>query len=489
MIIRTLYARLAITLALTLGIAGLIYAVFIFAAVQENLRHADQSLNRNLAKTLVAERNLVRENELDEQALKETFQAYMNVNPSIEIYLLDLSGKILSYSADPKRVHRTHVDLGPIHEFLKENAMFPILGDDPRSPDRQKVFSVTPIPSTANAKGYLYVILRGEQYDREEQFARDKELLYLSGWVIGIALGVSLLIGLLVFYPLTRRLRRLSARIDDFRKSGFTTPPDIAPREGDELNQLEGNIQLMAQQIVRQFELLSQQDTQRRDLFASLSHDLRTPLATLHGYLETLQLKSSELPPEERERYLDRALQFSNRLKALVDELFELAKLDAIQDALQTEPFSLPELVQDVLQQFEPAAEKAGVKLRMQGDTDLPFFDGNIGMMQRVFENLVSNALRHVEKGDSITISLRAAGPCAEVAVTDTGCGIESAELGKIFDPLYQVNNSHRGGEHSGLGLAIVRRILELHGSDIHVSSEIGQGTSFSFLLNTSPKA
>jgi len=485
MIVRTLYARLATTLAFTLGFAGLIYALFIFAAVQEDIRHADQSLNRSLAKTLVAERNLVRENELDEQALKDTFQAYMNVNPSIEIYLLDLSGKILSYSADPKRVHRTHVDMVPVRAFLKENAVFPILGDDPRSPDRQKVFSVTPIPSAAHAKGYLYVILRGEEYDKEEQFARDKELLYLSGWVIGIALGVSLLIGLLVFYPLTRRLRRLSAQIDAFRRSDFKTPPDISPEAGDELNQLEGNIQLMAQQIVRQFEQLSDQDTQRRDLFASLSHDLRTPLATLHGYLETLQLKASGLESEEREKYVARALQFSDRLKDLVDELFEMAKLDSIQDAPHSEPFSLPELVQDVLQQFEPAAEKAGVRLHMSGDTELPFFNGNIGMMQRVFENLVSNSLRHVERGDSITISLCAADQHIEVTVSDTGCGIDSAELNKIFDPLYQVNNTHRGGEHSGLGLAIVRRILELHGCDIRVTSEPEVGTSFIFLLKT----
>lgn len=485
MILRSLYARLAAVLALTLGFVGLVYALFIFAAVQKNIQHADQSLNRDLAKTLVAERNLVRENELDEQALKETFQAYMDVNPSIEIYLIDLSGNILSYSADPGRVHRTHVSLKPIHDFLKEGAMFPILGDDPRAAERQKVFSVTPIPSAAHAKGYLYVILRGEQYDRVEQFARDRELLYLSGWVIGLALGVSLLIGMLVFYPLTRRLRRLSAQIDTFRKSDFKALPDISPAAGDELNQLEGNIQLMAEQIVRQFEQLSELDKQRRDLFASLSHDLRTPLATLHGYLETLELKSASLGPEVRKEYLARALQYCNRLRDLVDELFELAKLDAIQVAPHSEPFSLPELVQDVLQQFEAAAEQAGVRLQMQGDTELPFFDGNIGLMQRVFENLVANALRHVKRGDSISISLDALDQGIEVTVSDTGCGIDSKELNNIFDPLYQVNNSHRGGEHSGLGLAIVRRILELHDSDIRVTSETGLGTSFSFLLKT----
>jgi len=487
MIIQTLYAKLAVTLALALGFAGLIYALFVFSTVRENILHADQSLNRNLAKTLVAERNLVRENELDEAALKTTFQAYMDVNPSIEIYLLDLSGKILSYSADPGRVHRTRVDLKPVHMFLKKDAMFPILGDDPRSAHRQKVFSVTPIPSVTNPKGYLYVILRGEEYDREEQFARDKELLSLSGWVIGIALLVSLIMGLAIFYTITRRLRMLSTKIDTFRSSGFHTVPEISVKSGDELDQLESNIQLMAQQIVSQFDQISKQDAQRRDLFASLSHDLRTPLATLHGYLETLQLKASGLRSEERDGYLARALKSSNRLKMLVDELFELAKLDAIHDGLQTEPFPLPELVQDVLQQFEPAAEQAGVKLHMVGDTDLPFFDGNIGMMQRVFENLISNALRHVDKGDDITIATKEENHHLEITVSDTGCGIDHCELNKIFDPLYQVNNEHRGGEHSGLGLAIVKRVLELHGSDIHVTSELGEGTAFKFLLKTDP--
>jgi len=484
---RTLYARLAVTLTLTLGLTGLMYALFIFIAVQKNTQHTDQALNRNLAKTLVAERNLVRENELDKQALKETFQMYMDVNPSIEVYLIDLSGKILSFSADPGRVQRTHVDLGPIHAFLRENAMFPILGDDPRSPDSHKVFSVTPIPSATNANGYLYVILRGEQYDKVEQFARDKNLLYLSGWVVGIALIISLLIGLLVFYPLTRRLRRLSTQIDTFRKSDFKTPPSItlSTAAGDELNQLENNVHLMAKQIAQQFEQLSEQNVQRRDLFASLSHDLRTPLATLHGYLETMQIKASELTTETRETYVSRALKFSNRLKLLVDELFEMAKLDTFQTAPHIEPFSLPELVQDILQQFETTAQQANIQLQMQGDTALPFVDGDIGLIQRLFENLVSNALRHVNSGGSIVIALRALNGQIEVQVSDTGCGIESKELDKIFDPLYQVNNSHRGGDHSGLGLAIVHRILELHGSSIAVTSEVGQGTTFTFALST----
>ena len=201
--IHSLYMRLALTLTLALGLVGLIYAVFMFTTVQKNTQYAEQLLNRNLAETLVAERNLVHENELNKEELQDMFMDYMSVNPSIEIYLLDLEGKILSYSADPWQVKRKYVSLKPIQNFLKENALFPVLGDDPRSLERQKVFSVTAIPMTNKPSGYLYVILRGEQYDAMEQLARDKELLHLGAWVVGFALLIGLIVGLLVFYPIT----------------------------------------------------------------------------------------------------------------------------------------------------------------------------------------------------------------------------------------------------------------------------------------------
>jgi len=482
--IHTLYARLALTLTLALGLVGLIYGVFMFTTVQENTQYAEQLLNKDLAKTLVNERNLVHENALDKQALKDMFMAYMTVNPSIEIYLLDLDGKVLSYSADPGQVKRDHVSLQPIDAFLHQSATFPLLGDDPRSLDRQKVFSVTPIPMTDKPSGYLYVILRGEQYDAVEQFAREKELLYLGAWVVGIALFIGLIVGLLVFYPITRRLRKLSKQVDIFRQNEFKVLPDFQVSEGrDELSQLERNVAEMAKQTVQQFEQISEQDTKRRDLFASLSHDLRTPLAALHGYLETLQIKSRSLNEEQRNEYTERAIKFSNRLKNLIDELFEMAKLDTLDTAPHIEPFALPELVQDMLQQYESSAQDINVLLQMQGDTTMPLVEADIALIQRVFENLLGNALRYVQVGDVITISLEKHDNYVKVVVADTGIGMEEQVLTHIFEPLFQVNNSHRGDEHSGLGLAIVKRILELHHSSIQVHSKLNLGTQFTFKL------
>ncbi len=483
--IHSLYMRLALTLILTLGVVGLIYAVFMFTTVQKNTQYAEQILNRDLAKVLVNERNLVHENELNKEEMQDMFMDYMSVNPSIEIYLLNLEGEILSYSADPWQVKRTHVSLAPIQEFLQENASFPVLGDDPRSEDKQKVFSVTPIPMTDNPSGYLYVILRGEQYDAVEQLARDKELLHLGAWVIGIALLIGLVVGLLVFYPITRRLRLLSKQVNDFRQHDFKSEPVFSISEGkDELSQLENNIALMAQQIVQQFAQISEQDVKRRDLFASLSHDLRTPLAALHSYLETLEIKANSLDDTQRAGYTSRAIKFSHRLKHLIDELFEMAKLDTLDTAPHIEPFALPELVQDMLQQYETSAQKVGVSLVMQGDTEMPLVNADIALIQRLFENLLGNALRHVHAGDTISVLLTKHSEYVKIAIADTGCGIEEDALKHIFDPLYQVNNAHRGGEHSGLGLAIVKRILELHQSQIQVQSTAGVGTTFTFKLS-----
>jgi len=239
----------------------------------------------------------------------------------------------------------------------------------------------------------------------------------------------------------------------------------------------------MAKQTVQQFEQISEQDTKGRDLFASLSHDLRTPLAALHGYLETLQIKTRSLNDEQRNEYTLGAIKFSNRLKNLIDELFEMAKLDTLDTAPHVEPFALAELVQDMLQQYTSSAQNIGVSLVMEGDTSMPLIKADIALMQRVFENLLGNALRYVQAGDAITIALEKHDHYVKVLVADTGCGMEEKVLAHIFDPLFQVNNIHRGGEHSGLGLAIVKRILQLHHSDIHVQSKLNTGTQFTFKL------
>lgn len=483
--LRTLYAKLAISLTLLLVVVGLLYALLSTSAMRHYLLEVNQQLNHDLARNLVADRNLVAQGRLDEEALKETFRQYMVINPSIEIYLLDLQGKILSYSADPGKVKRNHVSLGPIKEFLQGDR-YPVLGDDPRSHDRRKPFSVTPVPSEKNPQGYLYVVLRGEEFDSVEEVIHESHLLRVSSWAVAGSLGFGLLAGLIIFRILTRRLHRLGAIMDGFYASKFSAYQPYAHDERaatDEVDRLGAAFDRMAERIVAQLRELEQKDNLRRELVAHVSHDLRTPLASLHGYLETLKLKDTALTAKQRAEYLSVALRQSDRLTRLVGELFELAKLDAKQTLPKLEPFAPAELVHDVVQKHQLRADENRIRLTVAPFQDVPFVSADIALIERVLENLLENALAHTSAGGEVTFTLRAEEDMVVISISDTGCGIPPEDAARVFEPFYQVDAEDRGGAKAGLGLAIAKRIVELHEGDIRVDSVPGSGATFSFRL------
>jgi two-component system OmpR family sensor kinase len=221
-------------------------------------------------------------------------------------------------------------------------------------------------------------------------------------------------------------------------------------------------------------------------MVANISHDLRTPLTTMRGYLETLQLKHANLSVAEQQQYLQTALSYSERLGRMVEELFELARLDSCESVVFSESFSICELVQDVTQKFKLRAREKSIQLKADLNPEAPPVYGDIAMMQRVLENLLENGIRHTPAGGSIQIGVVVQSRSVVVQVTDTGCGISAEDVPQIFERFYQ-KDKNRSGESAGLGLAIVKRILELHGSSINVSSELKKGTTFSFRLPTGP--
>ena len=485
MLPRTLFAKLALSLMLLLAGIGLMYVLLSASMTRHYQQEFVQSLNRDLAAKLVIGRKLLRDGVLDKQALKDTFHHYMMVNPDIEIYLLDEAGRILSYSADPGQVKRDSVDLEPVKAFFA-GAAFPLLGDDPRSFERRKVFSATRLALEDGSPAYLYVVLRGQEYERIEELFQHNFLWQLSGAALFASLVTGLIFGLILFRLLTRRLNRLAGLMRRFSESDFSEPvrwPDD-PRRRDEIESLGESFNRMAARIQEQIDTLKKQDNLRRELVANVSHDLRTPLAALHGYIETLQLKADAFDADTRSAYLETALQHSKRLTRLVDELFELAKLDASDAPLHSESFAIAELAQDIIQKFRLQAQQKGVELALDSDDNLMFVQGDIAMIERVLVNLISNALQHTPQGGRITVSLRREAQGVRVQVEDTGSGIPEQDLPKIFERFYRGDNGARSGNHAGLGLAIARHIVRLHGGEIEVSSEAGKGTRFSFSLS-----
>lgn len=486
--LHTLSGRLALLLFCTLVAVVAGYGVLTFRGSQAHLDEANQKLNRDLARYLVEANKLARGDEVNRRALAKLFANLMSVNPNIEIYLLDEDGTILTYSAADERVKRRAVQLAPVREFLAGGSMFPLMGDDPRDPSRLKVFSAAPIPPQGTPEAYLYVVLSGEEYESIADMLAESRLLRTRLFAVLLS-AVLLLAWFLLFWSITRRLRQLNRRVEQFRRATLAAPaPDSQSITvvGDEIDQLDVTFAQMAQRIAEQVDDLKQTDQLRRELIANVSHDLRTPLTALHGYLETLMIKGAELSPAQQREYLETAARSSQRLNKLVAELFELAKLESRAAPLEPEVFSLADLVQDVVGEFQLVAEQNGVRLRTHIDADLAPVLGDIRMIERVLENLIQNAIQHSSSKGDVTVYAAPEPEVVRVTVSDTGCGIPQEDLPYIFDRFYKARNVlSEDAQGAGLGLAIAKRILEMHGRTIHAESVLNVGTTFTFSLPT----
>jgi two-component system OmpR family sensor kinase len=488
MIVHSLYSKLAVVLLVLFLIVGIIFIIVSTYTTEMYQQEVNQKLNRELARLIVSERLMIKDDRVDQKALGEIFHMLMVINPSIEVYLLDPAGKILAFSADPGKVKRKSVALGPVKQFIEGDSSFPLFGDDPRNPQGKKVFTAAPVPLEGEPEGYLYVILGGETYDSVIQKLQASYIFRLGMWAVITSLVIAGATGLIIFASLTRRLRRLAGAMDAYTDGTAVDALDLPASKdvpsADEIDRLVETFRHMAARIREQVDSVQKADALRRELVANVSHDLRTPLSTLQGYMETLLIKRDQLSPEERKHYIEIAIDHCNRLSHLVADLFELAKLEAKDRQITPEPFNINELIQDVVQKFRLRAEENGVVMRADIGGDLPFVVADIGLIERVLENLIENALNYSPNGGSVIIvPTRKAGEVS-ISVSDTGPGIPEGELPRIFERFYQPDESRtdRPG-HSGLGLAITKQILDLHGATITVESEPDKGATFRFSL------
>ncbi len=479
-VFHTLYGKISAIFLILLLLLGIVLIMVSVKSSMNFVRESDQALNRNLAQELAKEFRPFLTDSLDYGGIEHTIHELMVMNPRVEIYLLDDTGKILAFFAEPQQVKLNYVDLEKVRTFLDQKTTLPILGDDPKHEVRKKHFSAARIKIGKNIDGFLYVILGGQQYDSASDMIKESYIIRTTAITLGVALIFAAFVGLISFALLTKRFNRMTEIVKKFEHGEFDER--IAIHSDDEVAQLASAFNQMADTIVANMDELRRNDQLRRELIANVSHDLRSPLASMQGYLETILMKESSLSPEKRSKYFKTILENTSSLTKLVDELFELSKFDAKQTQPNPEPFSLSELTQDVVMKYQPEADSRNVRLNASLPKDLPMVKADIAMIERVLSNLIDNALRYTPADGVVHIDLRRQEDKVHVVVSDTGRGIPKGELPRIFERFYRVEKSRgRNSGGSGLGLAIASKIVELHDNTLSVESELGKGTSFSF--------
>jgi len=414
----------------------------------------------------------------------------MKINPAVEVYFLDRQGRVLAHALEGLKGPDplgSEVDLGPVRQLLApaagESPRLPLLGTDPIQPDQPNTFSVAPLMSSAGGiNSYLYIVLNGRLVQSEAASLGNSHTLQAMALSAATASLLAAAVLWMAWRHLTRPLRQLTDELCAFRGEG-TVYNGV---KGDEIEVLRRSVRDFQNRIARQFQDLDDSDRQRRELVSNISHDLRTPLSNIRGYVETVMLRGDAIDTESRATHLRTALRHVDLLGKRVGDLFELSKLDAGRVKPQTEVFCLAELLQDVVQNYQLAAQQRGITLQLStGSQAKARVLADIAMIERVLQNLIDNALRHTSAGGTVELAIENQGAFMDISVSDTGQGIRSEHLPHIFERYWRAPevDDLGAGASSGLGLAIVKRILELHGSAVKVQSEFKRGTRFGFEL------
>lgn len=474
----TLYWKLTITFLLILIGIGCIYVVVTANTAKNYIQEVNQKLYGGIAEQTVKEVKPFVDGGIDTSAIQDIMHSMMVINPSVEVYLLDEEGEIVTYVAPYKKVKLERIDLAPIKTFIAEKGENFICAEDPRNPGKEKVFSAAPFIEDGKTIGYAYVILAGEKQEDASAVLLGSFFLKSGLKLFLISLIAALIIGALAIFFLTKNLRNIIEVFKDFQKGNYKAR--INEKSKGDLRILEDTFNEMANKINDNIDHMQSVDHFRKELIANVSHDLRTPLSVIKGYIETLIMKGDSLSDVDRNKFLKTAFKSSKDLSILIDQLFEYSKLEANQYLPKKEPFKIDELVQDIYMQYELQIDENNIDFHIGIDEKLPLVYADISMVERVLKNLLDNAFKYTERGGRIALQLNDQNDGVEVRIVDNGIGISPDDQKLIFERFSQQNKSKKG---AGLGLAIVKKILDLHNVEIKVLSEPQKGSSFYFTL------
>lgn len=476
-------------LAVAVLILGMAVCYILVTNYFSNKHHlaTEQRIHAPLAQHLIDEKfaeaaPFLPNGEVNKAIFGDLMHDMMAVNRSIEVYLLSLQGEVLHsvvLDHDPAKPSQ-YVDTKPILDFIASDYEGFCLGDDPRDLDNQKIFSVAPFENNEK-KGYIYIILSGEAYQVASSNIFNKFIKSFGLGAIAITSVFTALIGFVLIWFITRNLRTITQVARRFKEGDLNAR--ISNPEKTDIAIFAHTFNEMADTINYNLEEIKSVDELRRQLIANVSHDLRTPIAILKGYADTLKEKSTDLSNNDREKYLGVISSNSDKLTQLVEQLFEYSKLEAKQIEPLMEHFSITDLCLDLVTKYDILAKKKGVNLSFQvSDNQNILVYADLSLIERALQNLIDNAFKFTHENGEVIIKLFEKDQQCFISVNDSGIGIDPIQQTTIFERFKQTS-SEFSKNGAGLGLAIVKKILELHDSTITVVSKKEVGSSFSFAL------
>jgi signal transduction histidine kinase len=315
--------------------------------------------------------------------------------------------------------------------------------------------------------------------ESQEDFRRSQLLL------MGIALGsllLALALGYSISWSLIDPVRRMDQRFSELAAGKFAGKVGVVNR--DEFGTLAANLDRMSEELGRLYRQLETANRHKSEFLANMSHELRTPLNAVIGFSEVLQERMFGDLNEKQADYVNDIHSSGRHLLALINDILDLSKIEAGRMELEASEFDLRAMLETALTLVRERAQRHGIALSLETAPEVGTVRGDERKLKQVTLNLLSNAVKFTPEGGSVRLGARMNGAAIEVSVAYTGVGIAPQDQALVFDEFRQVgNDAARKAEGTGLGLALARKFVELHGGTIRLESAPGRGSTFTFTL------
>ncbi len=421
--------------------------------------------------------------ETDHTSLSVFFDSLAMYYPGMELFLIAPDGEILEHgSYVPSQLFKTHVPIDVLDAFIQSDSTeYPIEIPVPSATDLDFVFSAAPLGSADQPEGYVLVTL-----------IEGGEDVYLSWWeeygsiltrTILFSVIIAAIAGLMFWYFLTRRIERVARAVQNYRAGD--TRFVLKDEASDEIGHVAMHVGDMMERIDALFNELGQKEKMRTELLASVSHELQTPLTVMQGNIETLVEHRQKMSEEDLSFKLGAVYSQVRHMSALIDDMFDVAVLETGQMKINSEPFPMVELVEDVLQSYALLLDQSKITVERDFPEDIQTVNADPLRIRQVIRNLLSNAIKFSSTGGRIRITTDVkSNEILTFRIEDTGIGIAEADIDKIFESFYRSKQHlHNAVKGTGLGLHICQHILKLHNSKLEVKSRLDIGSTFSFDL------
>ena len=328
------------------------------------------------------------------------------------------------------------------------------------------VFS--PISNSFEIKGY--VVINIPESAIVERVYDTFNTNYLT---LAIVLILSSAFLVLYFFQVHRPIKEITRATNEYSKGNLSY--HVKPMHNDEIGRLGMSLDYMASQ-------LNESDKFQQKFLSNISHDFRSPLTSIKGYLEAIQ--DGTIPPEMLDKYIGIMLFETERLTKLTSNILTLNELDPKSVRLDISTFDLNSIIRHTVETFEGTCKKKGIKFNITYANSVQNVKADKGRIQQVIYNLIDNAIKFSKENSYIYITVKEKGEKAQISIKDTGCGIAKEDIDKIWDRFYKSDSSRgRDKKGSGLGLSITKEVIQAHGENIDVVSTVGVGTDFIFTL------